>query len=148
MSYAKDGVDIEVLRNGERHVVKGLHRQTYTAQDGSAYKGFGLYIGRYAEEATLGNKLKYTWNTALDFVQLVRFSLVQLFTGGASVQDLSGPVGIVSAITEVGDQAESSAGRLVTDFLFCRLDCGEFGGDEYAAYSGAGRRAGVFLAGG
>ena len=107
LSYARDGVDIEVIRDGEHIVVENLRRQTYTSQDGSDYRGFGLYVGRYAQEATLANKLKYTWNTASDFVQLVRFSLVQLFTGGASVQDLSGPVGIVSAITEVGDQAKT-----------------------------------------
>lgn len=121
LSYAGDGVDIEVLRDGERHVVKDLRRQTYTAQDGSTYRGFGLYMGRYAEEATLGVKLRYTWNTALDFVQLVRFSLVQLFTGGASVQDLSGPVGIVSTITEMGDQAESTRDAWSQIFYFAAL---------------------------
>lgn len=121
LSYARDGVEIEVIREGTRHVVRDIRRQTYTAQDGSAYRGFGLYIGRYAEEATLGNKLKYTWNTALDFVQLVRFSLVQLFTGGASVQDLSGPVGIVSAITEVGDQAETQKDAWSQIFYFAAL---------------------------
>ncbi len=122
LSYAKGDVDIEVLReNGERHTVQGLRRQTYTAQDGTTYQGFGLYVGRYVEEATLGNKLKYTWNTALDFVQLVRFSLVQLFTGGASVQELSGPVGIVSTITEMGDQAETSEDAWTQIFYFAAL---------------------------
>lgn len=121
LSYARDGVDIEVLRDGERHVVENLRRQTYTAADGSSYRGFGLYMGRCAEEATLGKKLQYTWNTALDFVQLVRFSLVQLFTGGASVQDLSGPVGIVSAITEVGEQAETSRDAWSQIFYFAAL---------------------------
>ena len=121
LSYARDGVDLEVIRDREHIVVKDLRRQEYTAQDGSAYRGFGLYVGRYAEEATLGNKLKYTWNTALDFVQLVRFSLVQLFTGGASVEDLSGPVGIVSAITEMGDQAETQRDAWAQIFYFAAL---------------------------
>ena len=49
------------------------------------------------------------------------FSLVQLFTGGASVQDLSGPVGIVSAITEVGDQAESQRDAWSQIFYFAAL---------------------------
>lgn len=51
----------------------------------------------------------------------MRFSLVQLFTGGASVQDLSGPVGIVSAITEVGDQAESQRDAWSQIFYFAAL---------------------------
>lgn len=121
LSYARDGADLEVIRDGEHIVVKDLRRQDYTAQDGSAYRGFGLYVGRYAEEATFGSKLKYTWTTALDFVQLVRFSLVQLFTGGASVRDLSGPVGIVSAITEVGDQAETQRDAWSQIFYFAAL---------------------------
>ena len=57
----------------------------------------------------------------MDFVQLVRFSLVQLFTGGASVQDLSGPVGIVSAITEVGDQAKTQRDAWSQIFYFAAL---------------------------
>lgn len=121
LSYAGDSVDIEVLRNGERHLVEGLRRQTCTATDGSSYQGFGIYVGRYAEEASLVNKLKYTWNTALDFVQLVRFSLAQLFTGGASMRDLSGPVGIVSTITEMGDQAESTGDAWRQIFYFAAL---------------------------
>ena len=121
LSYARDGADLEVIRDGERVVIEDLRRQTYTSQDGSAYQGFGLYVGRYAEEATLGNKLKYTWTTALDFVQLVRFSLVQLFTGGASMKDLSGPVGIVSAITEVGDQAKTQRDAWSQIFYFAAL---------------------------
>ncbi len=108
LSYADGPVDVEVVRDGVRRTVRGLERRTYSAQDGTAYQGFGLYVGVYAEEATLGAKLRYTWNTALDFVQLVRFSLVQLFTGGASMRDLSGPVGIVSTITQVGEEAESA----------------------------------------
>ena len=121
LSYAKNGVDLEVIRDGEHLVVEDLRRQDYTAQDGSTYRGFGIYLGRYGEEATLGNKAKYTWNTALDFVQLVRFSLVQLFTGGASVQDLSGPVGIVSTITEVGEQAETLRDAWSQIFYFAAL---------------------------
>ena len=40
---------------------------------------------------------------------MVWVSLGQLFSGAAGVEDLSGPVGIVSTITEVGTQAETSA---------------------------------------
>jgi len=72
------------------------------------YQGFGVYIHAVQEPGTLGNKLRYTWYQALDFVQLVWFSLVQLFTGGVSVQELSGPVGIVSTITQVGESSQTA----------------------------------------
>lgn len=121
LSYAGDTVDITVLRDGRKIALEDLSRQTYTGTDGKPYTGFGLYVGRVGEEAALGSKLRYTWNTALDFVQLVWFSLTQLVTGGASVQDLSGPVGIVTTITEVGSQAETSAAAWRQIFYFAAL---------------------------
>ena len=98
-----------------------MTRQTYAGTDGSTYTGFGLYVGASTEEATLGNKLKYTWNTAKDFVQLVWFSLVQLVSGGASMEDLSGPVGIVSTMTEVGASAATARDAWSQIFYFAAL---------------------------
>lgn len=121
LDYADGTADIEVVRDGKRIHVNDLIRQTYTKEDGGTYQGFGLTVGRASQEATLGRKLQYTWYTALDFVQLVRFSLVQLVTGGASMKDLSGPVGIVSTITEVGSQAASTGAALTQIFYFAAL---------------------------
>ena len=78
-------------------------------------------MGYHTEPATFAAKLRYTWLNALDFVQMVRFSLVQLFTGGASVQDLSGPVGIVSTISEVGEQSETIRDAWENIFYFAAL---------------------------
>ena len=121
LQYADDTVDVEVIRDGEHVLIEDLQRQTYTAADGSSYVGFGLTVGAYAHEATLPVKLQYTWYTALDFVQLVWFSLAQLVTGGATMQDLSGPVGIVSAITEVGNDAPSAGVAWFRIFYFAAL---------------------------
>ena len=105
-----DDIDLVVIRDGEKITLKDfpMTRQTYTSEDGGTYTGFGLYVGIHQEAATLGAKLKYSWLNALEFVQLVRFSLVQLFTGGASVRDMSGPVGIVSNIAAIGTEAETA----------------------------------------
>ncbi len=124
LSYHKgDTIDLEVIRDGKKIVLNDfpMARRTYSSSDGTPYTGFGLYVGTHMEEATLGAKLKYTWNTALDFVQLVVFSLKQLFTGGASVQDLSGPVGIVSTMTEVGAAAETARDAWSQIFYFAAL---------------------------
>ena len=121
LSYHKgDTIDLEVIRDGEKVILKDfpMARQTYSGSDGTPYTGFGIYLGAELQEATLGAKLKYTWNTALDFVQLVVFSLKQLFTGGASVADLSGPVGIVSTITEVGSTAATTRDAWSQIFYF------------------------------
>lgn len=117
-----EGIDLEILRNGEKIVLKDfpMYRGTYNGEAGK----FGLTVGAEEIPATLGAKLQYTWYQALDFVQLVRFSLVQLFTGGASVKDLSGPVGIVSTITEVGTALEEKNGlgvAFVNVFYFAAL---------------------------
>ncbi|MCI8480442.1 MAG: site-2 protease family protein [Oscillibacter sp.] len=108
LSYSRDTADIEVLRDGVRVHLRDIPRQTCTSTDGATYQGFGVYIHAVQEPGTLGNKLRYTWYQALDFVQLVWFSLVQLFTGGVSVQELSGPVGIVSTITQVGESSQTA----------------------------------------
>lgn len=118
-----DTIDLEVIRDGKKVVLKdfAMTRQTYSSSDGSTYTGFGLYVGARAEEATLGNKIKYTWNTAKEFVQLVWFSLAQLVSGGASMEDLSGPVGIVSTITEMGSAAENARAAWSQIFYFAAL---------------------------
>lgn len=101
------GFDLVVLRDGEKVVLDDfpLTLQEYTSNDGeTTYTGYGLYFGATVE-ATLEVKLKMTWLNAVDFVRIVRYSLQELLTGGAGVQDLSGPVGIVTTITEVGQQS-------------------------------------------
>ena len=47
--------------------------------------------------------------------------MAQLFTGGASFEDLAGPVGIVSTMTQVGEQAESASDAVANIFYFASL---------------------------
>ena len=111
LSYHQgDTIDLVMLRDGKKVVLKDfpMVRQEYETGDGGTYTGFGLYLGRQAEEANFAVTMKYTGLYAMKFVQLVRFSLVQLLTGGASFQDLSGPVGIVAQISDMGAQSESA----------------------------------------
>ena len=124
LEYHKgDTIDLVVLRDGRKVTLNDfpMTRQSYSDSNGGTYTGFGLYVGAYNTPATFFRHLQYTWLQALDFVQLVRFSLVQLFTGGASVQDLSGPVGIVTTITEVGEQSESVEAAWENIFYFAAL---------------------------
>ncbi len=113
------GVDLEVIRDGERIVLKDfpMYRGTYNGEAGK----FGLSIGAQAVPATLKTRLQFTWYQAMDFVQLVWFSLAQLFSGGASVEDLSGPVGIVSVITDVGTSAKTTAAAWYSIAWFASL---------------------------
>ncbi len=104
------GMDLVVLRDGKKVVLEDfpMYRTEYIGNDGTAYRGFGLYIGRAMVPADFGVRLKYVWYTALDFVQMVRFSLVQMITGDAGMDDIGGPVAIVGTITQAGTQAETA----------------------------------------
>lgn len=98
-----------VSRNGEKITLNAVpvKQQTYTANDGKTqYTGYGLYFGN-VEKATIGAKIRYSWLNAMDFVREVRLSLQLLVTGGVSINDFQGPVGIVSTITKVGKQSAS-----------------------------------------
>ena len=66
--------------------------------------GFSVSV----EEATLWNTVKYSWYNTLDFVRAVWFALSDLVAVSIGVEELSGPVGIVSLINDVGQSAEST----------------------------------------
>ena len=97
--------DLVIRRDGQKLRLENFHmeRGEYLDQSGQKFTGFGLYFG--AEELTFGGRLRYCWDQAVDFVRLVRLSLQMLITGEAGFSDMSGPVGIVSTMTEVGEQA-------------------------------------------
>ena len=105
LSRNKTGVyDVVVKRNGE---LVELHEfemkpQLYTVGGQQEYK-YGLYFGTVP--GGFSNCLKYSWHTAMDFARLVWMSLEDLVSGLVSVSDMSGPVGIVSTISEVGSQS-------------------------------------------
>ena len=103
-----DGVyDIVMLRDGEKVELKdfALTTKTYAeyANEGPKY---GFVFGY--TEATFGTKLEYTWNTTLEFSRLVWLGLGELINGKVGLKDMSGPVGIVDMMNEVGQQAESA----------------------------------------
>jgi len=100
--------DLTLRRDGERVVLKDFPMavRQYEQEDGSVFTGYGLYFGGI-EPATLGAKIRVSWNSAMDMVRLIWMSLGDLFTGAAGMQDMSGPVGIVSALSQVGEESAS-----------------------------------------
>ena len=100
--------DLVIRRDGQKLRLENFHmeRGEYLDQSGQKFTGFGLYFG--AQELTFGGRLRYCWDQAVDFVRLVRLSLQMLITGEAGFSDMSGPVGIVSTITAVGEQSENA----------------------------------------
>ena len=88
--------DFVVVRNGEKVQVPGVKFDTETAEDGSVRMLLGFRV--YAREKTPLNVLGEAVNQTRYYSHLVVTSLLDVVRGRVSVNDLSGPVGIVSAI--------------------------------------------------
>lgn len=115
-------IDITVLRDGQRITLRDLPRQTYTGTEGESYQGYGLYVAKdHLEMATPVTVLKTAWLNTLDFARIVRLSLQMLLSGDAGVEDVSGPVGIVSTITQVGQESESAREAVDNILYFAAL---------------------------
>jgi regulator of sigma E protease len=100
-------VDITVLRNGEKITFENapLTRRPFV-ENGETVMRYGITFNLI--EPTLGAKVRFAGYQTMDFVRLIRLSLAQLFRGEAGIRDLSGPVGIVSMVNDVGQSAELS----------------------------------------
>ena len=97
---------IVVERDGKKVKLENfeMEKREYDGYDRLMY-GFSLGL----DEPTFYYHVRHTWETTLDFVRMVFDSLHQLVSGEASVNDLSGPVGIVELMAETGEQAESTS---------------------------------------
>ena len=97
--------DLVMLRNGEKVSLDGFEMVMREYEKGEGAK-YGFSFGY--EEATFGVKLRYVWNTALEFSRWVRLGLSDLLSGKVSVDEMAGPVGIVDLMNDVGQQAETT----------------------------------------
>ena len=111
LNRAGDDVDFVVERDGETVELKDVHipYQERTDEEGNYTRLRGITISYEVDPPTLGNKLLYAWNTAIDYVRLVWISLGDLVTGAIGLRDLSGPVGIVDAMSQAGSAAPTIA---------------------------------------
>lgn len=113
--------DLLVERNGQKVMLEDvlMEPREFTESDGMKSVRYGITFG--LEEATFGNKLKYVWNTALDYVRTVKFSIEMLFSGQAGIQDLSGPVGIVEQMSQTAAASETALDALMNMLNFGAL---------------------------
>ena len=109
LSLSADGVhDLVIDRDGQILEFSDLDMtHTHTNEDGTSYRHYGFGFGR-AYTPTFGQKVRYVWDTCLDNVRMVRLSLQMLFSGQAGLGDMSGPVGIVSQMSQIAEQSETT----------------------------------------
>ena len=98
--------DIVVERDGQLVTFENFHleRHAVPQEDGTTANLVGFSYGQ-AEEFTFDGKVRYIWDTAVDWVRNVFWSLQMLFGGQAGLADMTGPVGIVG---QMSDMAASS----------------------------------------
>lgn len=96
------GMEITVLRDGERVVLKDLPLTPKEYEyEGQTAVMFGFVFGEVEELGLLG-RVKLSAAQTLDFVRMVWLSLCDLVTGRVEVRELSGVIGIVDAVGDVG----------------------------------------------
>lgn len=105
-----DTIDWVVERDGVKTRVENTYMpyQAVEREDGTTVYQRGFLVGAVSHPANLWNTLRFSWYCTLDFVRMVWLGLGDLLSGNAGLRDLSGPVGVVSIMTEVGNQSEST----------------------------------------
>ena len=104
-------VDVTVRRNGETRVIEDLPLVPREYQvDGQTVTRYGLLFT--AKEATVFDRIKVGCYTSVNFVRNVFWSFEMLFDGRAGFQDLSGPVGIVQTMSQVGEASPNALAAL------------------------------------
>ena len=88
--------DFTVLRDGQKVQLPGVQFDTWQDEQGETHMSIGFSV--YGLEKTLGNVLREASNSVLYYGRIVFTSLIDLLRGRESINNLSGPVGIVSAI--------------------------------------------------
>ena len=90
--------DFTVLRDGRRVELPGVRFDTYQDEAGGTHMDIGFVV--YALEKTPANVWKESLNSELYYGRIIFTTLVDLLRGRESINNLSGPVGIVSAISQ------------------------------------------------
>ncbi len=111
LGRAGDVVDFVVERDGQRVELDNvsLPYQIRVDEEGNETRLRGILMGSVVDPAGLVEKVEYAFRTALDFVRTVWLSLGDLVRGAVGIRDMSGPVGIVDTMTQVGEQSPSTA---------------------------------------
>jgi regulator of sigma E protease len=99
--------DLVILRNGEKLVLEDFPLVPHACVDEQGNEMYHYGLEFQVIEPTFGRKLAFVWENTMDTVRNVRLSLQMLFTGKASVSEMSGPVGIVDMMVDVASDSQS-----------------------------------------
>ena len=102
-----DTHDLVIERNGQRLELNDFPLVPHAHMDEQGNESWHYGLEFQVSEPTFGRKIAYVWENTADTVRNVRLSLQMLFTGKASVSEMSGPVGIVDMMVDVASDSQS-----------------------------------------
>ncbi|MCH5298347.1 MAG: RIP metalloprotease RseP [Ruminococcus sp.] len=96
-------MDLEVLRNGKKMLLKDVQFYTYLKSDDEQP---AVSLDFYVEpiEKNIGTVLTQTGLQTTSVARMVWATLIGLVRGEFSIKDVSGPVGVASAVTQVASK--------------------------------------------
>ena len=114
-------MDLVVVRDGEKIRLNDfpLYPREFKDENGQTRLRYGIDF--QVEPITPGGKLREGWFMAVNFVRVVNLSLSDLISGAAGFRDLSGPVGIVDVMSDVGSASASPASAAYNLTFFAAL---------------------------
>ena len=113
MQLARSGeVDLVVSRDGQRISLNRfpLERREFLNDDGQAVMRFGIDFN--VIEGSFIEQMRYSVYQSMNFVRMIRVSIAQIIGGYAGIADISGVVGIVDAMNDIGQQSPSFGAAL------------------------------------
>ena len=101
--------DMTVIRDGEKITLNDVDFLTLkTSEDGDPQLNIDFYVEPI--EKNLGTTITQTLKETVSTVRMVWASLAGLVTGKFSLNDMSGPIGMASAITDVASETLKTSG--------------------------------------
>lgn len=113
-------IDIIVLRDGEKKLIKNVTFKTEKADDIS-YLTIDFRV--YGIEKTFGSYIKQTVSTAFSYCAVIWRSLFDLIGGKYGISAVSGPVGVTVAI---GEAAKQSLANILPIMALITINLGLF----------------------
>ena len=111
-------VDLVIRRDRETLTLKDvpLALGEYPDGNGGTTQRYGINFS--VAESTFVSNMGTALRTGADFVRMVWFGLEDLFSGAAGLKDMSGPIGIVNTMSQVGEQSDTAGNALLNLLYF------------------------------
>jgi regulator of sigma E protease len=110
--------DLVVIRDGKKIALDDMVLQTHevTDENGNSVLRYGMNFT--IAELSFWERVEYSWNQCINTVRNVRMSLQMLLTGRASLNDMSGPVGIVHIMSDTANASETVSDAIINMIYF------------------------------